>query len=86
MAINRKQSESDDSKLTLEINNGDYLALKAITEKLNVQDEEAVLRFALAVLSQSNNNTVYIDDINGARIGLQPSDSLKKGSSDGAPQ
>jgi len=84
MAIVRKPDESDDEKLGLEINNGDYQALKAIKEKFNFNDEEAVLRFALAVLKQSQSDTLYIDDETGTRVGLQPSDSLRS-KTDGEP-
>jgi hypothetical protein len=78
MAIVRKPEESDDEKLGLEINNGDYIALKAAKDKFNLVDEQAVLRFALAVLSQSTTDTLYIDDGSGAKVGLQPSDSLRR--------
>jgi hypothetical protein len=78
MAIVRKPDQSDDEKLGLEINNGDYKALKAAREKFGLADEEAVLRYALAVLTQSASDTIYIEDATGARIGLQPSDSLRK--------
>jgi len=84
MAIVRKPDESDDEKLGLEINNGDYQALKAIKEKFNFNDEEAVLRFALAVLKQSQSDTLYIDDETGTRVGLQPADSLRS-KTDGEP-
>jgi len=78
MAILRKPDQSDNEKLTLEINNGDYKALKAIRDKLNLADEEAVLRYALAVLTQATTDTIYIDDGTGTKVGLQPSESLKK--------
>jgi len=78
MAIIRKHDESNDEKLTLEINNGDYKALKAAREKFGLADEEAVLRYALAVLTQSVSDTIYIEDGTGARVGLQPSESLRK--------
>jgi len=78
MAIIRKPDESNEEKLGLEINNGDYKALKAAREKFGLADEEAVLRYALAVLTQSVGNTIYIEDGTGARVGLQPSESLRK--------
>lgn len=78
MAIVRKPDESDDEKLTLEINNGDYIALKAVRDKFCLADEEAVLRYALAVLTQSSGDTIYIEDATGSKVGLQPSDSLRK--------
>lgn len=78
MAIVRKPHQSDQEKLTLEINNGDYKALKAAKDKFKLADEEAVLRYALAVLTQSVGDTVYIEDETGTRVGLRPSDSLRK--------
>lgn len=85
MAIIRKAQETTTEKLSLEINNGDFKALQAIKTKMNLADEEAVLRFALAVLTQSKTDTLYIDDDTGARVGLQPSDSLRKKSDDKQP-
>jgi hypothetical protein len=83
MAISRKPDQSDDEKLGLEINNGDYRALKVIKDKFGFRDEEAALRFALAVLTQTNGDTVYIEDESGNKVGLQPSDSLRRPSEDG---
>ncbi len=83
MAIVRKSDESDGDKLGLEINNGDYKALKTIKEKFNFVDEEAALRFALAVLAQTHGDTVYIEDESGSKVGLQPSDSLRRPKVDG---
>lgn len=78
MAIIRKPDQSDIEKLGLEINNGDYKALKAIKDKFNFVDEEAALRFALAVLTQTSGDTVYIEDPSGDKVGLRPSNSLRK--------
>lgn len=83
MAIIRKPSESNDEKLGLEINNGDFKALKAAKDKFKLADEEAVLRYALAVLTQSASDTIYIEDADGTRVGLQPSDSLRRVQSHG---
>jgi hypothetical protein len=76
MAIVRKPDETDETKLGLEINNGDFQALKQIKEKFSLMDEEAVLRYALAVLSQSVGDTLYIEDGTGNKVGLKPSASL----------
>jgi hypothetical protein len=78
MAIVRKANESDNEKLSLEINNGDYKALKTIRDKFDFADEEAVLRYALAVLTKSETDTLYVDDGTGNKTGLTPSSSLKK--------
>jgi hypothetical protein len=78
MAIVRKPEETDDTKLGLEINNGDFQALQKIKDKFKLADEEAVLRYALAVLTQSSSDTLYIDDGTGAKVGLQPSASLRR--------
>lgn len=84
MAVVRKVDNTDDTKIDLEINNGDYQALRAAKEKFNLADEEAVLRYALAVLTQSKTDTLYIDDGTGTKVGLQPSDSLRRPPTNGA--
>lgn len=65
MAI-RKQGEETDIEgtrgQTVEIYNGDWLALKALTEKWNFKDEVTALRFALAVLTEAEDGTLQIGD------------------------
>jgi hypothetical protein len=78
MAIVRNPEASDDEHINLTINNGDYQALRTITAKFNFRDEEAALRFALALLTQNKSDTFYIEDESGSKVGLQPSDSLRR--------
>lgn len=45
-----------------EIYNGDWKALKSVTEKWNFKDEASALRFALAVLVKAEDGTLQIGD------------------------
>ncbi len=78
MAINRRADLTTDQQLTLDITNGDLTALQTIKDRFNLNDEEAVLRFALAVMSQASNDTIYIEDDTGTKVGLHPSQSLRR--------
>ena len=65
MAI-RKQGEEISIEGTpgqvVEIYNGDWDALKNLTQKWNFKDEVAALRFALAVLTEAEDGTLLIGD------------------------
>jgi hypothetical protein len=81
--IKRQIQDTNDEQLSLVIDNGDFQALKAITKKFAFVNEEAVLRYALAVLTKSSKDTLYVDDGTGKKVALEPSDSLKTGTNDG---
>ena len=61
--------------LLFNVNNGDLEALKSIKEKWHFKSESEVMRFALAVLKQTENGIVYIDK-NGTKVGLTPNEDL----------
>ena len=83
MAIVKKSEQTDENKAIFEVNNGDLNALKEISDQWGFANPESALRFALAVLKQAKNETVYVEDNSGAKIGLKPSDSLKKSNDNG---
>lgn len=74
MAINRGASTNE--QLNLVINNGELQALRDNTNRLGFASEENMLRFMLAVLSQSATRSVVITDRSGSKISLNPSDDL----------
>lgn len=65
MAI-RKQNEERTIEGTpgqvIEIYNGDWNALKKLTEKWGFKDEVSALRFAIAVLTEAEDGTLQIGD------------------------
>ena len=77
MAIIKKGEERENG-LDLEINNGDLKVLREIYEQWGFKDEESVLRFALAVLSKTRNQVLYYENEQGEKVGIQPSDAVKK--------
>jgi hypothetical protein len=83
MAISKIKSEDESVDLT--INNGDLLALRQIYKDWGFKDEESVLRYALAVLTKATNCTLYYLDDLGEKVGLQPSDAVKKPADQSAP-
>ena len=74
--INRKEFNQEKGILTIDINNGDYKALKAMTERLGFNSEESTLRYLLAVLNQSATTVLTITDTNGIKKDLSPNESL----------
>ena len=83
MAIVRQTDQPSDDQLSLSINNGDLAALRAIRDRFDLRDEEAVLRFALAILTKSVGNTIYVEDESGTKVGLSPSNALRRETQDG---
>ena len=59
---------------TVDIYNGDWEALKGITEKWGLRDEVSALRFALAILTLAEPDGL---SVNGKT--MTPADSLLKG-------
>jgi len=79
MAIIRSANQPNpEQQLNLDINNGDLVALKDAAQKLGFKDEESLLRFALAVLTQSATRAVTIVGKDGKSVSLTPSASLLK--------
>jgi hypothetical protein len=77
MAILRS-GEPTDNELDLVVNNGDLRALRAIREAWGFKDEESVLRFALAVLSKTNQHVLYYQNEQGEKVGVQPADAVRQ--------
>lgn len=73
--IPNQKGEAETIKLTFEFTNGDLEALKNAIEQYNFIGEEALLRFALFILLQAENNNVYIEQ-NGVKKQITPSPSL----------
>lgn len=74
MAIQKKAIEGE-TKISLEMDNGDLQALKAVITKYNFKDEEAALRFALFVLLNAEKNVVYVDE-GEKKVALSPAQKL----------
>jgi hypothetical protein len=77
MAILKKGSP-DSVTEEFEINNGDLKALQEIAREWGFRDEVSVLRFALAVLKQAPTHSVYVENEEGEKVGLQPADHLRQ--------
>ena len=76
MAIIRSNSEVDEGTLPLTFNNGDLVALSETVERLGFKDEESLLRYVLAVISQSATRTLTIINKDGKSVALNPSETL----------
>lgn len=61
--------------ILLHLNNGDLNAVKVAKEKWRFKKLEDVIRYALAVIAQSENAIVYVTH-NGQKIPLTPSEEL----------
>lgn len=57
-----KSQDSTDTKISLEVDNGDLQALNEVVDKFGFIDEQAALRFALFVLLKAEKNVVYVDE------------------------
>jgi hypothetical protein len=79
-------SASTEDNVTLHISNGDLKAFKEIIKKWQFKDYESVLKYTLAVLSQAEGNSVFIEDGSGTKIGLQPTAALKKETPNGSDE
>lgn len=73
--IIRKKTDSPEA-LNIEINNGDLNALRTVKAKWKLKNEEAALRFALAVLYSAEENFIEIKNSDGQRKQVAPQDSL----------
>ena len=73
MAIRKIKDENN--ILTLELDNGDREALNRILGGFNFKNEESALRFAMVVLLNAKNKTVYVDE-GDKKVALTPNDEL----------
>jgi hypothetical protein len=76
MAINRIPNAGVDLPLTF--TNGDLEALRDAVKRLGFKDEESLLRYVLAVLSQSATRTLTVIDKDGKSLALNPTESVLK--------
>lgn len=70
-------SDKNDPKIILTINNGDLAALNDTLNSYGFVDYEALLRYALVALLRTEDNRLYIKE-NGGVVKLNPSDKLFK--------
>ena len=80
MSISYKESRTEQG-LTgiIKLDKGDLDALKDIMDQYNFVDQQALLRYALAVLLYSDDNKLYVSR-DGSMLSLSASDQLiKKG-------
>lgn len=82
ITLRRDDSDPEKPKLIIDIDNGDLEALTGVVEKWRFKDEGSLLRFMLAVMSRSTDNTIYLNDELGASGGKHsayaPADILLK--------
>ena len=78
MAISRTPLPAVNAQepLLLYINNGDQKSLKEVVDRLKFKDEESLLRFLIAVISQSATTSLTITDKNAKVTALSPNPSL----------
>ena len=74
--IRKGENTNDLNSILLNLNNGDLIALEETVKKWGFKDNESALRFALAVIAQSEGGLVYIDSKDQKKIGLKPSQEL----------
>ena len=74
--IRKGENTNDLNGILLNLNNGDLIALEETVKKWGFKDNESALRFALAVIAQSEGGLVYIDSKDQKKIGLKPSQEL----------
>lgn len=70
-------SDPNDPKMNLVINNGDLEGLNRIMNKYRFVDQQAALRFAMVTLLDAEDNKVYVRK-GGVTTVLQPNDNLLK--------
>ena len=75
--VSKDDSNADDPKLILTVNNGDYSAIKQALERTGFINEEALLRYMLVALLRTEDNKLYIKQ-NGTIVGLIPQTALIK--------
>lgn len=69
--VSSDDSNPQDPKLVLTINNGDLRALRDVMSQTRFLNEEALLRYMLVALLRAEDNRLYVRQ-NGAIVGLVP--------------
>lgn len=75
-SASRDNSNPDDPKLKITINNGDLAALDRAMKKWDFKDEESLLKFSIAVLLSANGKALYTKTDEGKKQTLSPVDTL----------
>ena len=78
MAINKISEDSQKGSRTVEINNGDLIALGKIIEEWDFKNVESALRYAIAVLSIAKDKKLFYEKENGEKVAIEPADSLRR--------
>lgn len=76
MSLKIIKEEADSGTLTIQLDNGDYKVLNEIVQKWRFKDRENALRFALAILSDTENGTLARKREDGAHSLLVPTDEI----------
>lgn len=83
MAIIKVSEDNEKGSRTVEINNGDLIALNKIISEWDFKDAENALRYAVAVLSIAKDKNLFYEKEDGEKITIEPADSLKREKSNG---
>lgn len=86
MAIKKISSDDQQGTRTVEISNGDLLALNKIIDEWDFKDIESALRYAVAVLSIAKDKKLFYEKEDGEKVTIEPADSLKREQTDGDNQ
>jgi len=70
------EEEAENGILTIRLDNGDYKVLKEIVDKWKFKDREIALRFALAILDDTENGTLSRKREDGSHSLLVPTDEV----------
>jgi hypothetical protein len=76
MSLRIISEEPDNGVLTIQLDNGDYKVLNEIVNKWKFKDRENALRFALAILDETENGTLSKKESNSVHSLLVPTDEV----------
>lgn len=76
MSLKIISEEPNNGILTIQLDNGDYKVLMEIVKKWKFKDRENALRFALAILSDTENGTLSRKRDDGVHSLLVPTDEI----------
>lgn len=76
MSLKIISEEQDQGILTVQLDNGDYRVLNQIVNKWKFKDRENALRFALAILDDTDNGTLSRKLGEGLHNLLVPTDEI----------
>jgi len=77
MAIQKISEDGEKGSRTVEINNGDLIALSKILQEWDFKDIESALRYGVAVLSIAKDKKLFYEKENGEKVLIEPADSLR---------